>query len=279
MLSQAEALSFLSDVLRLCGAERKLREKKYDLLCEILRAFHEVVPFQSLTLVAEPFSDRHKPTLTEVVTEVLSGRGGLCYTLNIFMKFLLEALDYDVYLVNSTVNLTKPNDHVITIACIHGEKYLVEVGCGYPTFKPIPLNFKEESPAYENSFIKYKFKWVSKEEVERQHLFYAPCATWRRFNSFNITPKSLQDIDKPMNEAYSYTSKNALLFHTILRAVKFTSGKAVCIRDMKLLKEDDAHILQETKLSSESEFLETVKEHFPTLVEPAKKALTNWAPQ
>ena len=103
MLSQAEALSFLSDVLRLCGGERKLREKKYNLLGEILRTFHEVVPFQSLTLVAEQFSDRHKPTLTEVVTEVRSGRGGLCYTLNIFMKYLLEALDYDVYLVNSTV--------------------------------------------------------------------------------------------------------------------------------------------------------------------------------
>ena len=277
MLSQAEAQSFLSYVLKLCDVERKLQESKYDLLCEILRAFHEVVPFQSLTLVAQPFSDRHKPTLTEVLTEVRSGRGGLCYTLNIFMKFLLEALDYDVYLVNSTV--ARPNDHVMTIACIHGEKYLVEVGCGYPTFKPIPLNFREESPTYEHSFIKYKFKWVSEYKIERQNLFFTPGATWRRFYSFNITPKSLQDIDKRMNEGYMYTSSNALLFHNTLRAVKFTNGKAICIRNMKLLKEDDTHILQETELASGDEFLEAVKEHFPMLVEPAKRALANWVPK
>ena len=271
MLSQGEALSFLTDILRLHDVERKLQEEQYKLLCEIVRTFQEVVPFQGLTLMAQPFPKRHKPTLSEIITGVRSGRGGLCYILNTFMKFLLQALGYNVYHIIGTV--TKPNDHIITIAHFNGYKHLIEVGCGYPTFKPIPLNFEKESPIYEDSFIKYKFKWISEDKIERHNLSLKPGATWQQFCSFSITEKSLQELDQPMS--FVYTNKHALRFHTSLRAIKFTNGKAICIRDMKLLKEDETHILQETELSSEDVFLEAVKEHFPVLVEAAKDALTN----
>ncbi len=73
------------------------------------------------------------------------------------MKLLLEALGYSVYHISSHVSdgPTEEN-HVITIVTFDGIKYLVEIGCGYPTFQPIPLNFEDESIVYKESFIKYK---------------------------------------------------------------------------------------------------------------------------
>ena len=44
------------------------------------------------------------------------------------------------------------------------------------------------------------------------------------------------------------------------------------------LKTTSTCTFQETKFSLEGEFLDAVKEHFPLLVEDAKKALTNWTP-
>ncbi len=266
-----EAEAFVTDVLGLSDVNRKLAENKFSLLCEIVKASQESIPFQSVTLLSSPLHERHKPTFDEMMREMHSSRGGLCYTLNTFMKLLLEALGYSVYHIVGSV--LQPENHIITIAIFNGTKYLIEIGCGYPTFQPIPLNFTDESLVYEESFIKYKFKWVSEDTIERQHLFLTPGAQWQRFYSFNVTPQQLKDLDKPMTLAY--TDINAIPFHTSFRAIKFYQGKATVIRDRTLLVEDNTHVLQETKLLSEEEVLQAVKDNFPQLEEVAKSALKN----
>ncbi len=266
-----DASSFVRDVFGISNVKTKLADNKFSLLCEIVRASHETIPFQSITLLSSPLQERHKPSIDEVMSEMLSSRGGLCYTLNTFMKLLLEALGYSVYHIISSVS--EPENHIITIATFDNIKYLVEVGCGYPTFQPIPLNFKDESIIYENSFIKYKFKWISEDTIERQHLFLTPSANWQRFYSFCVTPKLFEELDKPMTVAY--TDTKAIPFHTSFRAVKFYKGKATVIRDGKLLVEDATHVLQETKLPSHDEILRAVQDHFPQLEDAAKSALKN----
>ncbi len=131
-MDQVEAISFVTNNLCISDVQSKLNESKYELLCEIVRAFHEKIPFQSLSLPTEPLSKRRKPTLDEILSNIQSFKGGLCYTINTFSKLLLEALGYNVYHVLSTVKGI-PDNHIITIACVEGVKYLVENGCGYPT--------------------------------------------------------------------------------------------------------------------------------------------------
>lgn len=55
-----------------------------------LNRFKNRIPFQSVTLLATPPEERHVPNLCESVQNVLNGTGGLCYTLNPFLKFFLE---------------------------------------------------------------------------------------------------------------------------------------------------------------------------------------------
>ncbi len=277
-MDEKEAVSFVKEVLSISDVERKLSENKYELLCEIVKEFHEKIPFQNYSLIAVPSAERSQPTIDEIIREVRSGRGGLCYSLNVFMKLLLEALDYTVHHVLSAVS-NLPDNHLITIASNvrdHGDKYLIEVGTGFPTFKPIPIDFDQESPVYDESFIKYKLKWVSKNRLEREMMFQVPGSEWKLFYSWETARKKLEEMDAAMTSVY--TDPKITPFHTSLRAVRFVHGKAVCIRDMTLLMEDNSHILQEKKLSTELEFLDAVGEHFPLLVEAAKKALKNWTP-
>ena len=75
---------------------------------------------------------------------------------------LLEALGYEVYHVTSSIG-NKPDNHILTIVQNvqkPGDKFLVDVGIGYPTFDPIPLDFVKESPVYKQSFLEYKFAWL-----------------------------------------------------------------------------------------------------------------------
>ena len=141
-----EALSFVKDVLKISNVERKLSENKCELLFEIVKEFHEKIPFQNYTLIAVPLAKRSRPAIDEIIREVSSGRGGLCYSLNVFMKLLLEAFGYTVHHVVSAVK-NLGNNHIITIAINVrnlGDKYLIEVGTGFPTFQPIPIDFDQD---------------------------------------------------------------------------------------------------------------------------------------
>ena len=96
-MDQVEAISFVTNNLCIPDVQRKLNESKYELLCEIVMAFHEKIPVQGLSLMTEPLPKRRKPTLDEVLIDIRSFKGGLCYTINTFSKLLLEALGYNVY--------------------------------------------------------------------------------------------------------------------------------------------------------------------------------------
>ncbi len=284
MLSQEEAVYFTSEVL---GIEKPIERKRADALTflnELIVRFQEVIPFQSLSLIAESPHLRRRPTLEEIKRDVMCRKGGLCYGLNAFMKFLLEALEYDVYFV--IADIAAPENHMITIVrnlnSDGGDQYLVDVGVGWPTLEAIPLDF-----VYKHSFLEYKFaregqklsRWhrtssktdvdtlpVKKEDVE---------GNWKRVVKIDMTPRNLTYFDAPMDVVY--TSAAASPFHTSLRIVSYAGQKAVCIKDMSLLLEDDNHTLCEIKVTDEKAFLQTVQEYFPQLYSTAADSLKNYA--
>ena len=60
-----------------------------------------------------------------------------------------------------------------------------------------------------------------------------------------------------------------------MRAILFPGLKAVSFRDMSLLVENDSHILVKAKFEFVSEFLEKVKEIFPSLHDDSICAVRN----
>lgn len=278
MFSKERAVKFLTDVLGISDAEQLLKEDRLTLLSTIMEAYQAKIPFQSLSLMTEPLSNRRLPTIEESVADVEAGKGGLCYSVNVFLKILFDALDYTTYHTMATC-MGLDNNHIITIAkdvVVSGDRYIVDSGTGFHT-AVIPLNFETESPIHDDCFLKYKYAW--EEGLLKRYNLRGERkgeGKWEVFCVSDMVPKDLSCFEAPMCQVYTDPSK--IPFHTSMRAIKFPNQKAVCICDMKLLVEDDKHTFQETKFSSEGEFLDAVKEHFPLLVEDAKKALTNWSP-
>ena len=278
--SKESADIFVTKMLHLPHPDSLFQKDKLGLLSQIVETFQAAIPFQSLSLMAKPLSKRRVPTMEENISEVEAGRGGLCYTLNTFMKILLEALGYTVHHVLSTVKY--PDNHILSMVydvLFPGDKYLVEVGVGYPTFRPIPINFDKESPVYEDSFVKYKYAWKDGLLVRYQTLCgckHGGHAAWQYVYSVDVTPRELSTFESPM--ATVYTNPDSCPFHTSLRAIIFRNQTAVCIRDMSLLIEDDSHDLKETNFSCDQEFLDAVNKYFP-LQDYSRQALCNYHAQ
>ncbi len=278
MFSKERAVKFLTDVLGISDAEQLLKEDRLKLLSTVMEAYQAKIPFQSLSLMTEPLSNRRRPTIEESVAEVEAGKGGLCYSVNVFLKILFDALGYTTYHTMATC-MDLDNNHIMTIAkdvVAAGDRYIIDSGTGFHT-SVIPLDFETESPVHDDCFLKYKYAWEDG-LLKRYNLRGERKGEgkWEVFCVSDMVPKDLACFEAPMCQVYTDPSK--IPFHTSMRAIKFPNQKAVCICDMKLLVEDDKHTFQETKFSSEGEFLDAVKEHFPLLVEDAKKALTNWTP-
>ena len=280
MLSEEEAIHFVVNVLEIPKPLEKKRENPHGFLNELILSFLGTIPFHSMGLMSLIPEDRHLPTPAEIRKDVMSGVGGLCYTLNTFMKFLLQALGYDVYFVAS--NIAYPNNHIITVVqnlTKSGDKYLVDVGVGYPTFEAIPLDFEHESPVYLHSFLWYKFvregdtivRWHGKGDSRPD----CPLVNgWRKVCIIDPTPRNLEFFAQPMHTVY--TTPGTSPFHTSLRAIIFTNKKAMCIKDMSFLVEDDNHELQETKLVHRDRLLETTAQYFPQLQLLTTKALEHF---
>ncbi|XP_019647137.1 PREDICTED: uncharacterized protein LOC109487570 [Branchiostoma belcheri] len=202
-------------------------------------------------------------------------------TQNVFFFYLLQALDYDVFLISSSVSY--PISHVIIGVRNVAERddvYLAEVGCGHPTFQAIPLNFQEESPVYQHSFLEYRF--VKKGElIERQHRRgdIRPLGpgqqpgTWRRFYDFTLEPRDLAFFREPMNTVYTVPGK----FLQSLRVITFQKDRLRAIKDWFLLEEQGDHTLRQTKIHSMSEMMAIIKEIAPKIdQDTVSKALSHW---
>ena len=281
MLSYQEAVNFASDVLKVSVHQK---ESPLSLLNELILAFYENVPFQSVTLQAIPLEKRRQPTLEEVKTEVLSGRGGLCYTVNTFMKYFTEALGFNVHHICSSIKTH--HDHIMTIAELDGEKYLIDVGNGYPTFEAIPINFEKESKVYQHSFLEYKFAKEEKEKGDSLMIIrlhkkgdFRPGSdaattntSWRVACIIDPIPHDLSFFDCSMS--FIYSSPDHLVFHTSLRIILFPNGgQALVLRDKLLYEEDSSthELVVKKEFDNFSDIIEEIKMLFPLLYDAAKK--------
>ena len=285
MLTKSEAVEFVAKKLKVEFSEDRFEENKLELLNEIIKAFFRVIPFHNITLLCLEKNARRAPLPTEIRDAMLSTWGGLCFVNNAGFKFILEALGFDVSLVGAEV--THPNNHAIILATIDNIQYLVDVGCGYPAFNAIPLNFEDESPVYSQSFSTYKF--VRKgDTIERLHLrntekhmiagnpkYDKQADTWIRFYDFKIEPVSLSFFDGPMNDVYTVPGTSPFLIS--LRVVTFENNRCIAIRDTSLLTEGDDNVLHEEKLGSLDEIKAAILKLCPQISSDAvDKALKTW---
>lgn len=286
---------FLKDVLEMQNPEKDLANCRWTFIDKLICAIHNTLPFQNVSLMAQPPACRHRPTEEEIKSAMLERTGGLCYSLNFFTFSLLKSLGYDVYL-NSAIVLsptTTMDDHLLVLVKNLRENddlYLVDTGCGYPTFRTVSLDFENESPAIQESFLRYKFDKTGT-KVRRLHYTLLSDTTlsiqsklwsntkpavFKSFYEFEINPEpSIDFINANMD--IIYTNSDVTPFHKTLRAMKFNRNKLVLLSNMKLTLESDDGGINEIVLPNDEELLNAYKKYFPeiqnTLIE---RAISNW---
>lgn len=273
-LSQEEAFEFLADVLKIDDPREKLNKDRLLFLEELLQAYLARLPFQNVTLLSSSPEQRHVPTWKEIRANIMQGRGGLCYTMSVYMKFLLDALEYKTCFLACSMR-GFPDNHIATAVFDLTEKgsmHFVDPNA-YPNFTVIPLDFEEESPVYEHSYLQFKF--VKKGNVLlRLHrstshvtvLEDLSADQWFQVCEINLTPQELPYFEPSMNTVFTVPGKNSP-FLVQFRAAVFTGLKLVAFKDKIMLLEREDHTLEEMKMVSREEMIGKVLKYFPQFTE------------
>lgn len=215
MLSEEEAIDFAEVTLGIPSIIVSLKQAPIQTLNTIIKHFHRTIPFQNIRLLSKPRGTQDVPTLDEIKHDVLSKQGGLCYTNNVFMKEFLKALGLQAYNASGQCNRRHANNHIVTIVCdiaIKGDIYLVDVGCGYPTYQLVSLNFDQQSIVYRSGFLLFKFVKENDQytRFHGKHKDSVCCdnsidikhVQWERFYDFTLEPKPLVHFYPAMKEVY-----------------------------------------------------------------------------
>lgn len=218
------------------------------LLQKVIHSFHMKVPFQNVSLLAKPDKTHDVPTIEDIISDVLSFQGGLCYTNNVFMKYFLEVYGLKVHHIAATCNLNHPNNHILTKVQGLTEEdgiHLVDVGCGYPTFEPVAIRMESCSDRiFSNGFLKYKFMndTTTSDQYERRHFHdfttdnKSSCGKkWERYYTLSLRSRPLEYFKDSMEEVYKHR------FLRKIRAIVF--------------KGDDMHVVKESGCSGRGTYL------------------------
>ncbi len=166
----------------------------------------------------------------------LNFQGGLSYPNHIVFCLFLKGLGFEAYHILGNCN--HPNNHIAILVqnvIENGDQYFIDVGCGYPTYQAISLNFKAESPAYQNGFLRYKLINKGDGCYERQHLQNfnkdginfmnkANVPTWATYYDFSTIPREIDDLKPVMSKALE-------MFLKKFRIIKFTDTNMSAFRE------------------------------------------------
>ncbi|XP_041480215.1 uncharacterized protein LOC121427740 [Lytechinus variegatus] len=280
-----EAFHFLHDVLQMECTETWINANKVFFLGEFIKGMHYHIPFQTISGIAIPDGKRQLPSAADIKTDIFSKLGGICYQINLFCWMLLRALGFDTRLLTSDVFGQKDYHIGVIINGLtgNGSKHLLEVGSSYPSRRLIPLDFENCSPEYFDSYMKYRFirrgegtvifqhKVNTVSSLARKHPEYIE-GEWFSFIFYNTERYvSVSHFNTAMTSIMTVVNEDDFAL-TSLRCTAYPNGRLVCIKDSKLMLEDEGQEVQYSHFRSRDEFLEAFQRYFPQFTQSMIRA-------
>nr|XP_054772347.1 uncharacterized protein LOC129280340 [Lytechinus pictus] len=283
-ITAEEANSFLDNVLQMKSTEQWIKANKVAFLEEFIQSMEHHIPFQTISGIAIPDGKRRVPSAADIKADIVSKLGGVCYQINIFCWMLLRALEFDAQLVPSDGLYLQDNHVGIVINGLTGQssKHFLEVGSSYPSRRLIPLDFEDCSPEYSDSYMKYRFVRREKGTIIFQHEINTVSSLackypeliegeWFSFLFYHTRQSvSVSHFDNRMTK--TFTEVGDLNVLTSLRCTAYPNGRLVCIKDSKLMLEDEEHQVQCSYFRSRDEFLQAFQRYFPQFSESMIRA-------
>jgi arylamine N-acetyltransferase len=224
----------------------------------------------------------------------MSGLGGHCGALNLFAWQILKVLGYSVHFCGGII----PYAGITTFTAVHltiiikdlvnpGDIHHVDCGFGHPSFTPISLNFHEESPIFQHSYLEYKYikhdgkilRMHGDGDLARRN--NPPIeggdfirGKWRRLYEF-----TLEDFErKTWGSFEDYFDIRCSPKNVRPWSAAYPDGKAILIAGNNLYVEQEDRKLKKTRLESDDEIIKAYKEHFPIIDEnTVSLAYSTWA--
>ncbi|WP_210463274.1 arylamine N-acetyltransferase family protein [Rufibacter roseolus] len=114
-----------------------------EVLFELQAAHLLSVPFENLDI---HYNQKIKLDTDAIYKKiVLNRRGGFCYELNGLFYQLLKGIGFDARMVSGRVHIKDENygaeyDHMAIVVGVNGKEYLVDVGFGKFSYKPLEIS-------------------------------------------------------------------------------------------------------------------------------------------
>jgi arylamine N-acetyltransferase len=229
-------------------------------LSALLARVLERVPFQNLCMLAGP---RRAPTLAEVRTDMLAGRGGPCCHINPFLAALLHQLGYAVTLVAGSMRV--PDCHIALVVALEGEQLWVDAGNGFPYGEPISLG---DEGTRSHPMLDHRLRPLCGARWQVEHRRRGELAWFRNYD-FDLTPRSFESFATMITAHHSQPGYGPFLLG--LRANRYPPGRAIVIRDRVLRlvdrDRDESRTLDDIGLAA------ALQEYFPGVEFPLREAL------
>ena len=155
-LTTGECFDFLHDVLEINDPRESLSGDKVSFLNDVIHRVHHMIPWQVVYQRNDHYEDL---TYDDIKQDMFARVGGGCFHVNVFMKTLLETLGFDAYFYLCAIN-NVPASHMgmaVRNLTFPGSVHVVDAGLQFPVFEAIPMDFDEESPIYQHSYLKHKY--------------------------------------------------------------------------------------------------------------------------
>ncbi len=283
MLTRKEAVEFLQNSWKMNDIELQLKADREMFLNKLIKTIYERVPFQLLSVFKDLLSLQNKQKLMTYTTKdinkmCMSGLGGNCGLINAFTWNLLKVFGYSAHFCGTLATTTAVDVAHLTLIVKDlvntGDIHLVDCGVGLPTFTAISLNFNEESPIFEESFLEYKYikhggkilRMHGKGDLVRRNdppiegLDFI-LGKWRRFYEF-----TLEDFEgKTLDRFGNYFDARGAPKNMPPRAARYPGGKAVIILGNNLFTEQEDKMLKKTELGSDDEVMKAYQDYFPSI--------------
>ena len=215
--------------------------------------------------------------LKEINEMCMSGLGGNCSIISTFTWQILEGLGYSAHLCGSIVTSLATNLHLALIVKDlgnPGDIHLVDCGLGQPMFRPVSLNFNEESPIFQESYLEYKYikhggtilrmhgkgDLVKHNDPPNDSLDFI-LGKWRRFYEF-----TLEDFERETLQRFGkfFETPDAPEKY-VPRAAIYPEGKAIIVTGYNLFTEQEDKTLKKTKLGTDDEVMTAYQDYFPSI--------------
>ena len=212
--------------LNLLGIKKKTASFKY--LSELIHAHLSTVPFENISKLyyKKLYNLEYIPDFRRYITGISNNCfGGTCYSNNYYFFKLLKFLGFDVKLCGADMN--EPDSHMVIIAAVNNQDFLVDVGYAAPFLYPIPL-YSESDHIIWSSRDKYIIK-------PRDNKGFSQLEMYRNGNlkhGYIVKPvsKKIEDFNKAISDSF----KNDSAFFNSILITKYISGSFYSIHNLEL---------------------------------------------